>query len=97
MVQPSVPSVPTGPTGPSGPSVSYDGYAFTLDEMRRVVVQQRLEALRVETLGPAALEDLSDSALLDFDMGRVLAIIDYYNIVHLPSIALAGGAAAALA
>ncbi len=90
-------SNPSNPSEPSEPSVSYDGYAFTLDEMRRVVAEQRLEALRVATLGPAALDELSDSALLDFDMGRVLAIIDYYHIVHLPSVALAGGAAAALA
>ena len=62
--------------------VTYGGYTFTLAEMRRVVAAQRAEARRVAALGAAALDDLPLDDLLGFDMGRTLAVIDYYHLVH---------------
>jgi len=78
----SVDSASPASQAPAAPPVTYGGYTFTVAEMHRVVAAQRAEARRVAALGAAALDDLPLDDLLGFDMGRTLAVIDYYHLVH---------------
>jgi hypothetical protein len=62
--------------------ITYCGYAFTVGEMHAEIRARREEARRVREQGEAAL-DLD--TLLTTDLGRVLAISDYYHLVWMPS------------
>ena len=76
-------------------SISYEGYTFTVGEMRAVLQQQRDESARVARLGAAAFDDMSMDAFLSLsaDLGRTLAIVDYYHLVYLPAVAAPKNAA----
>ena len=65
-------------------TITYEKYTFTIDEMHAVVKKQHDDSERVWRLGAAAFDDMSMDEILDFDMGRTLAIMDYYNLVFLP-------------
>ena len=68
-------------------SLRYGGYVFTLEEMLRTVAERAAEARRVASLGAAALDELGLHDALEFDMGRTLAVMDYYHLTYLPSLA----------
>ncbi len=63
-------------------SITFEGYTFTQEEMHATVAARVAESRRVATLGPAALDELDASDILSFDMGRTLAIMDYYYTRH---------------
>ena len=58
-----------------------------MEEMRAVLQQRRDDCARVARLGAAAFDDMSMDDFLSFDLGRTLAIVDYYNQVYLPALA----------
>jgi hypothetical protein len=49
------------------------------------VQKQREESERVARLGEAAFDHMDIDEFLGFDLGRTLAIMDYYNLVYLPA------------
>ena len=65
-------------------SFSFEGYAFTAHEMHSVMAERRAEASRIAHRGPAALDDMDLDDLCNFDMGRTLAIVDFYHTIFLP-------------
>ena len=65
-------------------SFSFEGHAFTAHEMHSVMAERRAEAIRFANLGPAELDAMDMDDLLNFDMGRTLAIVDFYNTIFLP-------------
>lgn len=65
--------------------ISYQNYTFSVAEMHAVVQKQRDDSERVGRLGAAAFDDASLEEFLNFDMGRTLAIVDYYYEVHVPA------------
>jgi hypothetical protein len=71
-------------TASTDASFSFGGYAFTADEMHSVMADRYAEAIRFANLGPAALDAMDMDDLLNFDMGRTLAIVDFYNTIFLP-------------
>lgn len=66
-------------------SITYEEYTFTVEEMHVVVRKQREESARMAKLGEAAFDDMSIDDFLSFDMGRTLAILDYYHLIYLAS------------
>ena len=66
-------------------TISYDNYTFSVEEMHAVLNKQREDSERIGRLGPAAFDDASLEELINFDMGRTLAIVDYYHLVYVPS------------
>ena len=62
--------------------ITYCGYSFTVGEMHAEIRARREEARRVREMGEAAL-DLD--TLLTTNLGRVVAINDYYHLVWMPS------------
>jgi len=70
-------------------SITYETYTFTEEEMHAVVQKQREESERVARLGEAAFDHMDIDEFLGFDLGRTLAIMDYYNFVYLPAAKLA--------
>jgi hypothetical protein len=70
-------------------SITYETYTFTEEEMYAVVQKQREESERVARLGAAAFDHMDIDDFLSFDLGRTLAIMDYYNLVYLPTVKLA--------
>jgi hypothetical protein len=70
-------------------SITYEKYTFTEKEMHAVVQKQREESERVARLGEAAFDQMDIDEFLGFDLGKTLAIMDYYNLVYLPAAKLA--------
>ena len=63
-------------------SITFEGYTFTQEEMHATVSARLAESRRVALLGPAAIGELDAHDVLSFDMGRTLAIMDYYYTRH---------------
>ena len=72
-------------------SITYGTYTFTEEEMHAVVQKQREESERVARLGAAAFDhmDIDEFLSLSSDLGRTLAIMDYYNLLYMPAAKLA--------
>jgi hypothetical protein len=68
----------------ASPLVSYSNYTFSMEEMHAVVKKQREDSELMGRLGAEAFDGVSLDEFLNFDMGRTLAIVDYYHLVYLP-------------